>query len=201
MATVRRESLVGRLVTAIQPSRPLWRVSVSPWWARLLVAAGARRATSPDAMVEVYGDISSVAERPPRVAAPAVSDKPPPSESQEAEVSELGKTQADVERFPGVEPAVRPRADTWGGAGPMPAVGSRVSASTQTAPGQEKGRRIVGAERRTLAKDLVRRYEAGESIRALASSTGHSYGFVHRVLVEAGVQIRRRGGARRRKKA
>ncbi len=65
----------------------------------------------------------------------------------------------------------------------------------------EKGRRIVGTERQTLAKDLVKRYSAGESIRALASSTGRSYGFVHRVLSESGVQLRQRGGARRRKKA
>src|SRR3954465_13800827 len=65
----------------------------------------------------------------------------------------------------------------------------------------EKGRRIIGAERQTLAKDLVKRYTSGESIRALAASTGRSYGFVHRVLTESGVQLRRGGGARRRKKA
>jgi hypothetical protein len=67
--------------------------------------------------------------------------------------------------------------------------------------GEGKGRRIVGAERQTLAKDLVKRYTSGESIRSLASSTGRSYGFVHRVLSESGVQLRQRGGARRRKKA
>jgi hypothetical protein len=74
-------------------------------------------------------------------------------------------------------------------------------AATSTATTAEKGRRIVGAERATLAKDLVKRYTSGESIRALASSTGRSYGFVHRVLTESGVQLRQRGGARRRKKA
>ena len=74
-------------------------------------------------------------------------------------------------------------------------------AATTTATTAEKGRRIVGAERATLAKDLVKRYTSGESIRALASSTGRSYGFVHRVLTESGVQLRQRGGARRRKKA
>jgi len=64
-----------------------------------------------------------------------------------------------------------------------------------------KGRRIVGAERQSLAKDLVRRYNSGESIRSLAASTGRSYGFIHRVLTESEVQLRQRGGARRRKKA
>ena len=74
-------------------------------------------------------------------------------------------------------------------------------AATTIAPATDKGRRIVGAERATLAKDLVKRYSSGESIRALASSTGRSYGFVHRVLTESGVQLRQRGGARRRKKS
>ena len=64
----------------------------------------------------------------------------------------------------------------------------------------EKGRRIVGAERQTLAKDLVKRYSNGESIRALAAATGRSYGFVHRVLSESGVQLRGRGGATRTKR-
>jgi hypothetical protein len=45
-------------------------------------------------------------------------------------------------------------------------------AATGTTTSAEKGRRIVGAERQTLAKDLVKRYTSGESIRALASSTG-----------------------------
>ena len=57
-------------------------------------------------------------------------------------------------------------------------------AATGTATSTEKGRRIVGAERQTLAKDLVKRYTGGESIRALAASTGRSYGFIHRVLTE-----------------
>ncbi len=74
-------------------------------------------------------------------------------------------------------------------------------APTGTSTSTEKGRRIVGTERATLAKDLVKRYTQGESIRALAASTGRSYGFVHRVLTESGVQLRQRGGARRRKKS
>src|SRR5690349_25112366 len=73
-------------------------------------------------------------------------------------------------------------------------------AATGTATSTEKGRRIVGSERQSLAKDLVRRYMSGESIRALAVSTGRSYGFVHRILTESGVQLRQRGGARRRRR-
>lgn len=64
-----------------------------------------------------------------------------------------------------------------------------------------KGRRITGDERSTLAKDLTRRYDSGESIRSLASSTGRSYGFVHRILSESGTTLRGRGGATRGKKA
>jgi hypothetical protein len=59
-----------------------------------------------------------------------------------------------------------------------------------------KGRRIVGAERQALGKELVRRYQAGESLRALADSTSRSYGFIHRVLLEQRAQLRRRGGPR-----
>jgi len=80
-------------------------------------------------------------------------------------------------------------------------VESSTRRATATGASSELGRRIVGAERATLAKDLVKRYTNGESIRSLASSTGRSYGFVHRVLTESGVQLRQRGGVRRRKKS
>ena len=61
----------------------------------------------------------------------------------------------------------------------------------------KKGTRVTGADRSKLAADLKKRYDAGESIRALASSTGRSYGFVHRILTENGVSLRGRGGATR----
>ena len=63
-----------------------------------------------------------------------------------------------------------------------------------------KGRRITGTARNTLASELAKKYEKGASIRALAESTGRSYGFVHRVLSESGVTLRSRGGAHRTKK-
>nr|WP_246300414.1 helix-turn-helix domain-containing protein [Actinopolyspora biskrensis] len=40
-----------------------------------------------------------------------------------------------------------------------------------------------------------KQYESGASIRALAAVTGRSCGFVHRVLIEAGVRLRGPGGA------
>ncbi|WP_312856657.1 helix-turn-helix domain-containing protein [Phytoactinopolyspora halotolerans] len=67
-----------------------------------------------------------------------------------------------------------------------------------------KGARISGGTRDKLATDLKKQYESGKSIRELASETGRSYGFVHRLLSEAGVTLRGRGGATRgkaRKKA
>jgi predicted transcriptional regulator len=64
-----------------------------------------------------------------------------------------------------------------------------------------KGVRITGHTRDQLARDLKKRYEKGASIRSLAESTGRSYGFVHRVLCESGVQLRGRGGATRRRGA
>src|SRR4029453_5943854 len=65
----------------------------------------------------------------------------------------------------------------------------------------KKGARITGTQRDKLAVDLKKKYEKGASIRALAESTGRSYGFVHRVLSENGVTLRGRGGATRTKKS
>jgi hypothetical protein len=64
---------------------------------------------------------------------------------------------------------------------------------------RRKGTRVTGADRTTMATDLKQRYDAGESIRALASATGRSYGFIHRILTETGVNLRGRGGATARK--
>ncbi|HLI39120.1 MAG TPA: helix-turn-helix domain-containing protein [Streptosporangiaceae bacterium] len=61
----------------------------------------------------------------------------------------------------------------------------------------KKGTRVTGTDRSKLATDLKARYDAGESIRSLAASTGRSYGFVHRILSETGVKLRGRGGATR----
>ncbi|MFI6315989.1 helix-turn-helix domain-containing protein [Nonomuraea sp. NPDC050556] len=63
----------------------------------------------------------------------------------------------------------------------------------------KKGTRVTGADREKLAGDLKKRYASGESIRALAASTGRSYGFIHRILSESGVALRGRGGATRGK--
>jgi hypothetical protein len=62
-----------------------------------------------------------------------------------------------------------------------------------------KGSRVTGSDRDKLAADLKRKYDAGLSIRALAESTGRSYGFVHRILTESGATLRGRGGATRGK--
>ncbi|MGX1675964.1 helix-turn-helix domain-containing protein [Streptomyces sp. NPDC055400] len=63
----------------------------------------------------------------------------------------------------------------------------------------DKGKRITGAERDQLAAELKAAYEGGDSIRSIAESTGRSYGFVHRILTEAGATLRERGGAPRSK--
>jgi Helix-turn-helix domain len=55
------------------------------------------------------------------------------------------------------------------------------------------------SERQALAADIARRYTGGESIRSLAASSDYSYGFVHRLLTESGVQLRPRGAAGHRK--
>jgi hypothetical protein len=70
----------------------------------------------------------------------------------------------------------------------------------QTAVGVRVGARITGSTRDKFAADIMKKYERGASIRALAESTGRSYGFIQRVLVEAGVHLRGRGGTTRTKK-
>ncbi len=60
-----------------------------------------------------------------------------------------------------------------------------------------KGARVTGDDRARLAADVIRGYENGESIRHLAAECGRSYGFVRGLLVDAGIQLRSRGGATR----
>ena len=63
-----------------------------------------------------------------------------------------------------------------------------------------KGQRVTGADRAALSKELVAKYKGGASIRELAAETSRSYGFIHRILKDAGVELRGRGGATRKKK-
>ena len=60
----------------------------------------------------------------------------------------------------------------------------------------EKHKKVRGAQRTVLVSSLVAAYIAGRSIRALAAELGRSYGFVHRLLAEAGAPLRPRGGNR-----
>jgi hypothetical protein len=61
-----------------------------------------------------------------------------------------------------------------------------------------KNKRIVGLERAQLAATVKMKYNAGESVRGIAEDIGRSYGFVHRLLEEAGAPLRPRGGSRKR---
>jgi predicted transcriptional regulator len=63
----------------------------------------------------------------------------------------------------------------------------------------KKGARITGTARDELTVELVRKYDDGASIRELAEDSGRSYGFVHRLLADADITLRGRGGNTRRK--
>ncbi|MCU0300960.1 MAG: helix-turn-helix domain-containing protein [Candidatus Nanopelagicales bacterium] len=63
--------------------------------------------------------------------------------------------------------------------------------------GKARATRVTGDARAALTRDVVARYQAGASIRELAASLDRSYGFVHRLLTDAGVELRGRGGATR----
>lgn len=58
----------------------------------------------------------------------------------------------------------------------------------------------MGSDRDKLKVDIATAYEKGKSIRAIAEATGRSYGFVHRILGEADVKLRARGGHSRKKR-
>lgn len=55
--------------------------------------------------------------------------------------------------------------------------------------------RLVGEARQAMAAELAGRYHDGASIRSLARESGRSYGLVQKLLREAGVEFRPRGGA------
>ncbi|MFC3494322.1 helix-turn-helix domain-containing protein [Glycomyces rhizosphaerae] len=61
----------------------------------------------------------------------------------------------------------------------------------------DPNRQVRGDERRELTEYVSVEYEKGQSIRDIASTIGRSYGFVHRLLAEADVDFRTRGGARK----
>ena len=81
-----------------------------------------------------------------------------------------------------------------------PAPRPRGDVAAESGAGVAQATRVVPSTRQRLVEELVKKYKSGSSIRALAEATGRSYGFVHRVLSEAGVPLRGRGGATRVKK-
>jgi hypothetical protein len=62
----------------------------------------------------------------------------------------------------------------------------------------DTGEQLRGSERAVLSRYLVERYAAGESLMRLAQDTGRSFGHVRRLLMDAGVTMRPRGGSRPR---
>jgi hypothetical protein len=64
-------------------------------------------------------------------------------------------------------------------------------------PQLQKNVRMPDAERKRVGEALLREYEKGKSIRQLCAETGYSIGRVRRLLIDAGVEFRRRGGSTR----
>lgn len=54
--------------------------------------------------------------------------------------------------------------------------------------------KLYGARRASERATMKAEYEAGASIRTIASTRGHSYGYVHDALIATGTQLRSRGG-------
>lgn len=64
-------------------------------------------------------------------------------------------------------------------------------------PKLEARRRMSPAERKKVGAALLRRYNAGESIRQLCAASGYSIGRVRGLLEDAGVVYRPTAGGRR----
>lgn len=58
-------------------------------------------------------------------------------------------------------------------------------------------RSLVGDERAELAKNLREKYLSGRTVRQLAEAHSLSYGRTQKLLLEAGTEMRPRGGANR----
>lgn len=54
----------------------------------------------------------------------------------------------------------------------------------------------ITRQNKRLAADAKKRYRSGQPIRQIALETGTSYGKIHRLLADAGVKFRPRGGSR-----
>lgn len=54
--------------------------------------------------------------------------------------------------------------------------------------------RITGDTRQHLQAQVLEQYNRGVAIRTLADQYNRSYGFIHRLLSDAGVEFRSRGG-------
>lgn len=65
---------------------------------------------------------------------------------------------------------------------------------TEIVPVEHRAR-VVGERRSALGAQMARLYDGGASVKDVAARTGRSYGAAHRMLLEAGVTMRPRGGA------
>ena len=68
-------------------------------------------------------------------------------------------------------------------------------------PELRRGQRLPDGERAKVSAELLKRYQSGRSVREICAETGYSIGRVRRLLIDAGVTFRSRGGGHRRSAA
>lgn len=68
-------------------------------------------------------------------------------------------------------------------------------------PELKRGQRLPDSQRQKVGAELLKLYQAGRSVRQICAETGYSIGRVRRLLEEAGVTYRHRGGASGRSRA
>ncbi|MFJ8785751.1 helix-turn-helix domain-containing protein [Streptomyces sp. NPDC102476] len=117
----------------------------------------------------------------------------------------VGQAVCEVGQVPGLKPE-KFHGPPWGERPPRPYFGAAPVTFTSPAM-RRRGSRHAGkprphqragqTEARGRAEEGV---QQGASIRTLAHGCGRSYGFVHRILTEAGTAMRTRGGSNARRR-
>ncbi|MFT9478733.1 helix-turn-helix domain-containing protein [Streptomyces sp. 11-1-2] len=72
-----------------------------------------------------------------------------------------------------------------------------MTAKLEGIPRVPRGKRLLGNDRERVREIVSVVYKSNPkvSIRDISEATGRSFGFIHELLIEAGVELRSRGGS------
>ncbi|WP_413809676.1 helix-turn-helix domain-containing protein [Streptomyces sp. OE57] len=75
-----------------------------------------------------------------------------------------------------------------------------MTAKLEDLPRVPRGKRLMGKDRESFRESVSNVYESDPdvSIRDIKDVTGRSFGFIRKILIEAGVELRSRGRSNRK---